>query len=179
MAIAKFILGSGIGVFAFFVPVAIDGRSTILPDHLVTYVVSHLPGIANVYCVSAILVGVIAAFRLGNWRKSRTSTVLAIIQLFAIPLAVMVLTGRGPSVIMAPDMLPFIYERLAIPVGLIIPIGAVFLTFLLGFGLLEAVGSAMEPVMRPLFRTPGHSAVDAMASFAGSYSVGLDRKSVV
>ena len=58
-------------------------------------------------------------------------------------------------------------------VGLIVPIGAMALTFLLGFGLLELIGVLMQPVMRPLWRTPGHSAIDAVASFVGSYSVGL------
>nr|WP_236757881.1 nucleoside recognition domain-containing protein [Aeromonas cavernicola] len=44
---------------------------------------------------------------------------------------------------------------------------------MLGFGLLEFIGILMQPIMRPLWRTPGHSAIDAVASFVGSYSVGL------
>ena len=31
----------------------------------------------------------------------------------------------------------------------------------------------MVPVMRPIFHTPGRAAIDAVASFVGSYSVGL------
>ncbi|WP_457826432.1 nucleoside recognition domain-containing protein, partial [Staphylococcus aureus] len=31
----------------------------------------------------------------------------------------------------------------------------------------------MQPIMRPIFKTPGKSAVDAVASFVGSYSLGL------
>src|SRR5690625_6781183 len=30
-----------------------------------------------------------------------------------------------------------------------------------------------QPVMRPLFKTPGRSAIDAVASFVGSYSLGI------
>ena len=74
---------------------------------------------------------------------------------------------------MQPGMLPFLFEKLAVPVGLIIPVGALFLAFLTGFGLLEAVGRLMEPIMQPVWKTPGRSAIDAVASFAGSYSVGL------
>jgi nucleoside recognition membrane protein YjiH len=85
----------------------------------------------------------------------------------------MYLLDRGPQAVMQPDMLPFLFERLAVPVGLIIPVGALFLTCLIGFGLLEAVGTLMEPIMRPIWKTPGRSAIDAVASFAGSYSVGL------
>lgn len=38
---------------------------------------------------------------------------------------------------------------------------------------MEFIGVFMEPVMRPFFKTPGRSAVDAVASFVGSYSLAL------
>lgn len=71
------------------------------------------------------------------------------------------------------DMVPFLYNKLVIPVGLIVPIGSVFLAFLVGYGLMEFIGVFMKPVMRPVFKTPGRSAVDAVASFVGSYSIAL------
>ncbi len=85
----------------------------------------------------------------------------------------MYVANLGPAWLMTPDRLPFLFDKLAMSVGLIVPIGAMALTFLLGFGLLELIGVLMQPVMRPLWRTPGHSAIDAVASFVGSYSVGL------
>ncbi|MGS0651953.1 YjiH family protein, partial [Staphylococcus arlettae] len=59
------------------------------------------------------------------------------------------------------------------PLSVLIPVGAIALSLLVGYGLLEFVGVFMEPVMRPVFKTPGKSAVDAVASFVGSYSLGL------
>jgi len=38
---------------------------------------------------------------------------------------------------------------------------------------LEFIGVIMKPIMRPVFKTPGRSAIDALASFVGSYSIGL------
>ena len=60
-----------------------------------------------------------------------------------------------------------------LPLSILIPIGAIALSLLVGYGLLEYIGVLMQPVMRPLFKTPGKSAVDAVASFVGSYSLGL------
>jgi nucleoside recognition membrane protein YjiH len=54
-----------------------------------------------------------------------------------------------------------------------VPVGAVFLALLVGYGLLEYIGVMVQPVMRPVWRTPGRSAIDAVASFVGSYSLGL------
>lgn len=60
-----------------------------------------------------------------------------------------------------------------IPVGLIVPFGAVFLALLASYGLMKFIGVLVQPIMRPIFRTPGRAAVDAIASFVGSYSLGL------
>lgn len=38
---------------------------------------------------------------------------------------------------------------------------------------MEFVGIFMKPVMQPIWKTPGRSAIDAVASFVGSYSVAL------
>ncbi|KPC97712.1 Nucleoside recognition [Geobacillus sp. BCO2] len=79
----------------------------------------------------------------------------------------------GPSWLFQPNMGPFLYDKLVISVGLLVPIGSVFLAMLVGYGLLEFVGVWMQPIMRPIWKTPGRSAIDAVASFVGSYSIGL------
>ena len=45
--------------------------------------------------------------------------------------------------------------------------------FLLNYGGIDFVGSIMEPLMRPLFKVPGKSAIDAIASFVGSSSMAV------
>jgi nucleoside recognition membrane protein YjiH len=65
------------------------------------------------------------------------------------------------------------WDTLVFSVGVIIPIGAVFLLLFVRYGFLEFVGVLMRPVMRPAFRLPGRSALDSLTSWVGSYSVGL------
>ena len=169
----RFLVYSLVGIVAFFVPLSIGDSSTILIDHIVGFLTTRFPLITQVYTVLLILLGVVLPFISGGWKQSRASMVLSILQLAAPPLALMYFLGQGPDAILQADMLPFLFEKLALPVGVIIPVGAFFLTFITGFGLLEAIGRLMEPIMKPLWKTPGRSAIDAVASFAGSYSVGL------
>ncbi|MBD4679172.1 YjiH family protein, partial [Xanthomonas citri pv. citri] len=68
---------------------------------------------------------------------------------------------------------PFLMDKLVVPVGLIVPIGGVFLALVIGYGLMEFVGVYLRPAMRPIWRVPGRAAVDAVASFVGSYALGL------
>lgn len=74
---------------------------------------------------------------------------------------------------MRQDVIPFIFNSIVISVTTIVPIGAVFLAFLVNYGLMEFIGVFMQPVMKPIWKTPGRSAIDAVASFVGSYSLAL------
>ena len=65
------------------------------------------------------------------------------------------------------------WSTLSFSVAVIIPIGALFLSLFILMGGLEFVGTLARPLMRPLFRIPGRAALDALASWVGSYSVGL------
>src|SRR5699024_2601682 len=87
--------------------------------------------------------------------------------------ALMLIFNFGPSWIHEENMGPFLFDSLVTSVGVLLPIGAVFLALIVGYGLLEFVGVFLQPVMRPIWKTPGRSAVDAVASFVGSYALGL------
>ena len=71
------------------------------------------------------------------------------------------------------QILVVLYEKLVISVSLLVPIGSAFLALLVGYGLLEFIGTFCRPIMIVLWNTPGRSAIDAVASFVGSYSLAL------
>ena len=171
--ISRFIGFSLFGVIIFFVPLPIAGRTTILLDHCVIFLTDTIPIIGQICVYMLIISGGLQPFMNRSWRSNSFETILAILKFCAIPISLAHLIGIGPDILMADDMTPFLLEKLVTPVGLIIPIGAIFLSFLVGYGLLEFIGVLMEPIMRPLWRIPGRSAIDAIASFAGSYSIGL------
>lgn len=169
----KFIFLSAIGIFMFFIPIEISGKSTIPLDHLVGAIKGGAPGVMPYYALMVIILGAVYPFYSKSWNKDGVTTVFSIAKLLGVGVAVMAVTGQGPEWLFTPDMVPFLYNKLVIPVGLIVPIGAVFLAFLVGYGLLEFIGVIMQPVMKPIWKTPGRSAIDAVASFVGSYSIGL------
>ncbi|MDI7861980.1 YjiH family protein [Rhizobiaceae bacterium n13] len=169
----KLVFFSLIGIVLFFVPVTIAGKSTILLDHAATAIATQLRPVAVAFVCLLIAYGAIAPFVRGTWKKNVTETVFSLLRVLGLVLAGMYLAGVGPQVLFAPDMLPFLFDKLVLSVGLIVPIGALALAFLIGYGLLEFTGVLVQPVMRPIWRTPGWSAIDAVASFVGSYSLAL------
>ena len=164
---------SSLGLVMFFLPVEIAGKSTILFDHAATWLATKQRPLAIAFVLALMAWGAAQPFVSGRWRESLTTKVFSGLKVLGLVLALVYLSGFGPAVLFQKDMLPFLFDKLALTVGLIVPLGAVALAFLVGFGLLELVGVLMQPIMRPIWRTPGHSAIDAVASFVGSYSVGL------
>lgn len=169
----RFFVYSAVGVFMFFVPITIGDTSTIPLDHLVTWVIGVLGSAAKYVALALIVAGTLYPFVTGRWRESTLKTFFALANVVGLVAGVMLVFGFGPGWLFEPDLGPFLYNALVIPVGLLVPIGGVFLALLIGYGLMEFVGLLVRPVMRPVWRTPGRSAIDAVASFVGSYSLGL------
>ncbi|TVP44012.1 MAG: YjiH family protein [Halomonas sp.] len=169
----KLFLPSALGILIFFVPVEIGGRSTILLDHMVTGARGLLGEASGLYALALIMSGAAYPLVRGYWNRNVTERIFTALKLLGVVAALLAITGWGPAFLHEPDMLPFLFDKLVIPVGLIVPIGAIFLALLISYGLLELIGVLVQPVMRPIWRTPGRSAIDAVASFVGSYSIGL------
>ncbi|WP_461611730.1 YjiH family protein [Cytobacillus kochii] len=169
----KFFIYSMIGIFMFFIPITLNGQSSIMIDHIVSGLRHLLGNVVPYYLLLIILIGGLYPFIKGNWKETIVTTVFSFLKLLGVVIAFMVYFSLGPTFIFDPNMGPFLFNSLVTPVGLLVPIGSVFLALLVGYGLLEFIGVMMKPVMRPIFQTPGRSAIDAVASFVGSYSVGI------
>lgn len=172
-ALFKFLVLSSIGIFMFFIPITFNGKSTIPLDHIVNAIKGNLPQVAAYYALIVIILGGLYPFIKKTWNKNTMSIIFSILKLLGIIVGLMAMFKFGPSALFEKDMIPFLYDKLVVSVGLIVPIGAIFLAFLVNYGLLEFIGVLMQPIMKPIWKTPGRSAIDAVASFVGSYSIGL------
>ncbi|AYC30646.1 YjiH family protein [Paenisporosarcina cavernae] len=169
----KFFVYSFIGAFMFFVPVTIGEKNSILLDHMVSWIQANAGAVLPYYALILIIAGAAYPFVSGTWKKSTVDKVFSFFKVIGLVVGIMLVFGFGPAWLFEPSMGPFLFDKLVIAVGLLVPIGAVFLALLVGYGLLEFIGVLMQPLMKPLWKTPGRSAIDAVASFVGSYSLGL------
>jgi nucleoside recognition membrane protein YjiH len=164
---------SSIGIFVFFIPITVAGKQSIPLDHMVGWLKVTLGGGTAWYAMIMILAGAIYPIISNEWRNSLTNKVFLLLKWLGVIAAILAITKSGPAFLQTPDMLPFLFNKLVISVGLIVPVGSVFLAFLVSYGLLESIGILLQKLMQPIWRTPGRSAIDAVASFVGSYSIGL------
>ncbi|MBW0766152.1 MULTISPECIES: YjiH family protein [Mammaliicoccus] len=169
----KFYVFSIIGIISFFIPIQIGKDNTILVDHIHLGIRSLLGDLTAYYALIIIIIGAILPVIRMDFKKSFTDCVLVIFKLLGAVIGIMYVFKIGPKLLFDKDYGPFLFDKLMLPLSVLIPVGAIALSFLVGYGLLEFIGVLMQPIMRPIFKTPGKSAVDAVASFVGSYSLGL------
>lgn len=169
----KFYVFSIIGIISFFIPIQIGKDNTILVDHIHLGIRSLLGDLTAYYALIIIIIGAILPVIRMDFKKSFTDCVLVIFKLLGSVIGIMYVFKIGPKLLFDKDYGPFLFDKLMLPLSVLIPVGAIALSFLVGYGLLEFIGVLMQPIMRPIFKTPGKSAVDAVASFVGSYSLGL------
>lgn len=169
----KLFVYSAIGAFVFFFPVTYKEKNSIPLDHMVTIVRDSIPAVVPWLIFALAVYGTVRSFSTGAFKESALQVVFAVLNIAGAIISFLMVIDALPWVLGDEDLVPFLWNSIATPVGLIVPIGGTFLAFLIGFGLLEFVGVLMQPIMRPLWTTPGRSAIDAVASFVGSYSLGI------
>jgi nucleoside recognition membrane protein YjiH len=172
-AYAKFILFSTFGFILYFVPITIAGSSSIPIDHIVTNLKNSFPIFTKYYTIIIVYLGALLPFYDKTWNRNIVNKVLTLLKIIATIFATMFLLGKGPDVLMAENMIPFLFVRICYSVALVVPIGAALLTFIVDYGLLEFLGVLMRSIMKPIWKVPGSASVTAVASFVGSFSVGI------
>ena len=178
--VCKFLVMNSIAIFLFFITVRIRipainyDLKTIMIDHVVS-LLRMIPKFDDVYGTLIIFIGALMPFVLGTWKKGIVSKIFALINLIAIPITLIWIFKPSfvPQKFFDENMLPFIYYRITLPVATLLPIASLALPFLLNYGLMEFIGVFFNPLMRPVFKTPGKSAVDISASFVGGCAVGV------
>lgn len=171
--ILRFIGFSLIGIFIFFAPIKVNGTSSIPLDHIVTWINTTFPSLTPIYALLVILGGAVYPFLTKTWNTSTFNIVFTLLKIVGLVVGIIIYSQAGPDWLMNENVGPFLFDLLVVPVGIMVPLGGVFLALLLGYGLFEFVGVLFQRVMGPIWKTPGRSAVSAMASFVASFAVGL------
>ncbi|MFC7061694.1 YjiH family protein [Halobacillus seohaensis] len=181
----KFLLPSLIGVLLFLVPISVDGTVTIglgvLADGLQAAISNYIPLFMTIVLwISTI--GTVAiksvnnpAIRNHKFLSSLFDIGLIwfILRLIGAVFATLTLIGAGPEIISS-ELTGQVVLFDLIPVLMVwFLFASLFMPLLLEFGLMDFIGTVVRKIMHPLFKLPGRSSVDAMASWMGSGTVGV------
>ena len=181
----KFILPSLAGIFLFMIPVPSGDGMTIpvavLAGWAQDLLAKHLSLIRMIIIIITALASIIAKiagkevlaktpffqnllYTNGFWLTTR---------ILAAVFAVMVYFQLGPEAVHGPNTGQLLLDSLLHVLFAVFLFAGVFLPLLTNFGLLELFGAFMTKIMRPLFKLPGRSSIDALASWIGDGTIGV------
>ena len=176
-ALLKFIGFSIFGLFMFFFKLEwiFPTIKTVPVDYVVGFFQTNFMPAVKIFILAVMYLGAVLPFVRKTWNKDGMTVFFSIAKICGAVIGTILYFGllKNNAWLWRGDIGPFLFNKLAIPVGLVIPIGSIFLAFLASYGLMEFIGVLVNWIMRPLFHTPGRSAIDAVASFVGSYSIAL------
>ncbi|HLS60510.1 MAG TPA: YjiH family protein [Virgibacillus sp.] len=182
---AKFIIPSIIGIFLFMSPVkTADGFTipiAILANWIEELLAKQLSAIMVIIIVLTALCTVLSKVR-EQQLFARTpffqnlfnvTPFWAITRVIAAIFAVMVFFEIGPEAIYGENTGQELLDGLLHTLFAVFLFAGLFLPLLMNFGLLELFGTLMTKIMRPLFKLPGRSSIDALASWIGDGTIGV------
>ncbi|WP_243292951.1 YjiH family protein [Bacillus sp. FJAT-47783] len=188
IGLLKSIFFTAIAVLVFFVPLTINGKSDILFGYIYQYFVNLL-GNVGLWIVTFIMIANTFGSFYGKYTQKRDSFfhnyyghdsffhpflyLLGAIYTVIYTLHVNVASFTGPDWLVGSSTGGTVIPFIVLGVLWIIIVGAFFMPFLLNYGAIDFVGSILEPIMRPVFKVPGKSAIDAIASFVTSSSMAV------
>lgn len=181
----KFILFSTIGVLLFLTPIEFDGNTTILLAVLTAEVRAPFEGYILEIIVSVVILSALAS----GWYQlfkpaiattntslrliSKTSFIWFLMRLLGATFAVMVYFQVGPEMVWGKANGFTVFTEIGATIFFIITVACFLMPFLTEFGFMEFIGTLVSKPFGKLFKLPGRSAIDALASFLTSSNVGL------
>ncbi|WP_226581548.1 YjiH family protein [Halobacillus litoralis] len=182
----RFIIPSLIGIFLFMFPISgEDGAITIpiaiLAGWLETWLAGYLSLIMTII-ISITAVGTVLA-KIGGPNALRNypffhslfnvPPVWVVTRILGMIFAIMVYFQIGPEAITSGNTGGLLLDSLLHVLFAVFLFAGLFLPLLLNYGLLEMFGVILTKIMRPLFRLPGRSSIDSLASWLGDGTIGV------
>lgn len=181
----KFIIPSLIGIILFMTPVKTSDGFTIpiailagWVENILTNYLSFIMMIIIVFtALLTCLIRLVSKEQLQ--RKPFLSHLLyvspfwMVTRLLAAIFSICVFFQIGPEVIYDEGTGQMLLDGLLHVLFSVFLFAGLFLPLLTNFGLLEMIGTFMTNIMRPLFKLPGRSSIDALASWIGDGTIGV------
>lgn len=183
--ILKFLIPSVIGIFLFITPISYKGNLTIgvgiLADIFKGLLGAYLATFVTIIiCISALItiihkISPISAINNNKFFSDmfNITPFWIIFRILGAVFAVLTLNKIGPEFIWSPNTGGTVLDALLPVLATWFFFSGFLMPLLLDFGAMDYTGTMIRSIMKPLFTIPGRSAIDCVASWIGSGTVGV------
>ncbi|QAV26865.1 hypothetical protein BTDUT50_09635 [Neobacillus thermocopriae] len=183
--ILKFLIPSLVGVFLFMIPVPYKGEMTIPVAILAKWVEGNfssvIPTISVLFMFIATVGTIVAKIAYPSFimnssflrRLFDVNGLFVVARIVGTILGAMTLWKIGPEWVWSENTGALLLYSLIPILFSVFLFAGLFLPLLLDFGLLELCGALLTKIMRPVFKLPGRSSIDCIASWLGDGTIGV------
>jgi nucleoside recognition membrane protein YjiH len=159
--ILKIIIYSSIGIFVFFIPIKLNGQSITLIYHIAYKLQSDLRPFLQICIIVYAIIGCLKPILENKKKKKIQSNIFLYIRMFSIVIIVNIFYGKNTIMFLDENILLLI-DELVLNVATVLPLSAIFITFLLDYGFLDIVESYFHNIMKKNFKLSGKTIVNIL-----------------
>jgi len=180
----KVLLPSTLGILLFMVPL-FDGEKVTIPVAALSSLFLNLMDnmVSDLLLASMIISSIgMVLFKIGRLNFIKHPGLRSILdpssfwagtRLLGTAFSLLTYLHMGPNSIINSNTGGLIFFDLMPTLFAVFLFAGIFLPLLMDFGLLELAGALLSKVMRPLFKLPGRSSIDCIASWLGDGTIGV------
>ena len=170
--VAKFIICSLLGIIVFFVKLPLGGSMQIPINWIVNLLKASIAAFIPYIVLAAALYGLYDCIFVQKAYKKPVDILFTVFKAIGVVCIIFSIFNFGPAFVIDPSVGPNVLTTLSMAVALTVIIGSILLPLLIDYGLANAVGVLLRPIMRPLFKLPGRTAVVSVTAYLANYSIG-------
>ncbi len=182
--IMKFLIPSIVGVFLFLCPIPWKGSINIPIGIISEWLAATIKPVAPVLITTVILISAIFSIITTFFKPKSiienkllsklfiTSNFYLIFRIIGAIVAILVVTKSGPEFIISGDTGGTMMSLLATLIAWFFA-ASFLIPLLMDYGAMDYTGTIIRNFTKPLFKLPGRSAIDLVASWVGNCNVGV------
>lgn len=181
----QFSIPSLVGIFLFVTPINQDGNLTIPVALIANWLVDQMSGFSiwvvwALISISSVVTILHKIFYFSFLKRNTKLDALFgvrgfwfVVRMIGFVLINLIFFGIGPDFLIGSATGGFVTNDLLPLLICVFFLGGMLLSLLVNYGLLDFLGAMLIRVMRPVFKLPGRSALNCVASWLGDGSLGV------
>ncbi|WP_312258145.1 nucleoside recognition domain-containing protein [Romboutsia ilealis] len=167
--IVKIVIYSTIGIIIFFIPVTVDNQTKTILHHIAYRLQVNYRGLLQLCTIIYITIGIIKSLLVNH--KSNLKKIYSYFSIFSIFIVINIFYDKY-SIVLLDDNISLILEETILNLITLLPLSAIFITFILDFGLLDMVEAYCHKSMKKLFNLSGKSVLNIIMYIFNDYFCG-------
>lgn len=157
--VAKIVIYSAIGIIIFFIPITINNQTNTILYHMAYKLQLNYRGLLKFCTIVYITIDVIKTLLLNY--KSNKNNLYLYLRIFSIFIVVSVFYNKN-FISSLNENIFFILEERILNLVTLLPLSAIFMPFILDFGLLDIIDGYCNKTMKKLFNLSGKTLLNIL-----------------